>query len=239
MRAVVCYESVDSTNSAASLLARAGAVEGTVVLAAEQTAGRGRKGREWYSGGDGSLVFSLVLRPSRSGETLTSLLALCALRVLDGIRPGAKMKWPNDIWIDGRKVAGILAESAGEAVVLGMGMNVNDEAGSFPGRLEGTAVSLRMTTGRTFDRGRLLASILGEFSRAYPGWRRKGFAPLREEMQERMLWIGMPVAVETDGDAVSGVMAGVTADGFLRLETEEGEKVFAAGDVSLRKESAE
>ncbi len=234
---VICFESVDSTNSAASRIAEAGAREGTVIVAAEQTAGRGRKGRDWYSSEGGSLVFSVILRPARSSETLTALLALSTLRTLDGICDGAMIKWPNDIWIGGRKIAGILAESKGESVVIGMGLDVNDSEGSFPGALADTAVSLRMITGRRFDRGELLAGLLREFTSSYEIWERDGFGPMSFEMESRMLWKGEVVTLDAGGEKISGSIAGVTADGFLRLETEEGERVYSSGDVSLRKEA--
>jgi BirA family biotin operon repressor/biotin-[acetyl-CoA-carboxylase] ligase len=232
---VVCLESVGSTNEAAALMASAGAPEGMVVVAARQTAGRGRKGREWYSSAGGSLLFSLVLRPARSGETLTALLALSALRALDGLCAGAMIKWPNDIWIGERKVAGILAESRGESVVLGMGIDVNDEAGSFPPDLEETAVSLRIVTGRKLDRGELLASLLGIFSDEYEIWERDGFGPMSFEMERRLLWKGSPVLLDAGAETVPGVLSGITANGYLRLETPEGERVYSSGDVSLRK----
>jgi BirA family biotin operon repressor/biotin-[acetyl-CoA-carboxylase] ligase len=216
-------------------MAEAGAREGTVAVAARQTAGRGRKGRAWYSSPDGSLVFSVILRPSRSGETLTALLALSAIESLDAVCGGAMIKWPNDIWIDGRKVAGILAESKGESIVLGMGIDVNDVEDSFPAELAGTAASIRMAAGRELDRGGLLAGILRTLGRNYEIWERDGFAPMSFEMERRMLWMGMPVTIEEGAGTVSGIVSGITADGYLRLETDEGEKVYSSGDVSLRK----
>ena len=234
---VICFESVGSTNSAASRIAEAGAREGTVIVAADQTAGRGRNGRDWYSSEGGSLVFSVILRPARSAETLTGLLALSTLRLLDGSCEGAMIKWPNDIWIGGRKIAGILAESKGENVVLGMGLDVNDDEGSFPGELAETAVSLRMITGKVFDRGQLLASLLTKFTQAYEIWERDGFGPMSFEMERRMLWMGSPVTLDARGEEITGIIAGITTDGYLRLETEEGEKVYSSGDVSLRKDA--
>lgn len=234
---VVLFESVGSTNSAASRMADAGAREGTVVIAVRQTAGRGRKDRTWYSSPGGSLIFSVILRPRRSGETLTALLALSALEALDGICEGAMIKWPNDIWIGGKKVAGILAESKGECVVLGMGIDVNDPEGSFPGEIAGTAASLRMVSGKETGRGELLAGLLRNLERNYEIWERDGFGPMSFEMERRMLWMGMAVTVEEGTSAVSGTVSGITADGFLRLETQDGEKVYSSGDVSLRKDT--
>lgn len=231
---VVCFESVDSTNTVAARIARKGAREGTVVIAARQTAGRGRMGRSWFSTPAGSLVFSVILRPARSGETLTALLALSALKVLDGLCGDVSIKWPNDIWVGGRKIAGILAEAKRDSVVLGMGIDVNDEEGSFPDDLCETAVSLRMMTGRIFDRGELLAGILGNLEQAYRIWERDGFGPMSLEMERRLLWKGMPVMLDTEGTTVEGILAGVSPDGYLRLETDGKERVYSSGDLSLR-----
>ena len=147
------------------------------------------------------------------------------------------IKWPNDIWIGGRKAAGILAESKGESVVLGMGIDVNDDQGSFPGELAETAVSLRMAAGKRLDRGELLAGLLRNLERNYEIWERDGFGPMSFEMERRMLWMGMPVTIEEGAGTVSGVISGITVEGYLRLETEEGEKVYSSGDVSLWKEA--
>ena len=234
---VICFDTTGSTNSAASRMVEAGAREGTVVLAARQTAGRGRKGREWYSSEYGSLVFSVILTPARSGETLTALLALSALKILDRSCEGAMIKWPNDIWVGGRKIAGILAESKGESVVLGMGLDVNDDEDSFPGGLAGTAVSLRMLAGKRFDRGELLGSLLAEFTSMYETWERDGFGPVSFEMERRMLWMGSRVNLDAGAEEITGTISGITSDGYLRLETDVGEKVYSSGDVSLRKDT--
>jgi BirA family biotin operon repressor/biotin-[acetyl-CoA-carboxylase] ligase len=235
-RTVVCFDSVGSTNTAAARLAEAGAPEGTVVIASDQTAGRGRGGRSWYSSEGGSLVFSVILRPSRSGETITALLALSALKVLDRLVDGAMLKWPNDIWVGHRKIAGILAESRARCVVVGMGLDVNDEEGSFPEELDGVAVSLRMLTGGALDRGEILSGILDTFSEDYGMWEREGFGPASLEMKRRMLWIGENVTLDSGAGMISGRLAGITSEGYLRLDTEEGEGVYSSGDLSLRKE---
>jgi BirA family biotin operon repressor/biotin-[acetyl-CoA-carboxylase] ligase len=230
---VICLDTVDSTNTAAARFASAGAGEGTVIVAARQVAGKGRMGRSWFSNPSGSLVFSVILRPARSGETLTALLALSAVRILDRSCSDVSVKWPNDIWIGGRKIAGILAEARRDSVVLGMGINVNDAEASFPADLRETAVSLRMLTGRRFVRGQLLADILRDLADAYGIWERDGFGSMSLEMDRRMLWKGMPVRLHADGGAVEGVLAGVTSDGYLRLDTDGIERVYSSGDLSL------
>ena len=207
----VLFETVDSTNAAASAVAAAGAPEGTVVLAVDQTAGRGRHGRTWCSTRTGSLVFSLVARPRREPQSLTALLALAAAELFEALASHVAIKWPNDIWIGRRKNAGILAESAGSAVVLGMGIDVNETAADFAPEVRESAVSLRMCTGVRLDRAELLGDLLTGFGSLYDRWEREGFAPLRFEAERRLLWRGEAVAVDRGGRTEEGIIVGLTA----------------------------
>jgi len=227
---VVVFESVGSTNSAAAAMAGAGAAEGTVVAAAEQSAGRGRKGRSWYSSPTGSLVFSIILRPRRSGETLTSLLSVSAAAAIGEIWDDIDIKWPNDLWSGGRKLGGVLAEAKGDACIIGMGLDVNEE--SFPGPLEASAVSLRMLTGERLHRGRLLSRILEMFSSDYERWKAEGLAPFRETIERRLLWRGEEVALETGGSTIRGRLDGITEGGQIVLVEGGERRVFAAGDLA-------
>jgi BirA family biotin operon repressor/biotin-[acetyl-CoA-carboxylase] ligase len=94
-----------------------------------------------------------------------------------------------------------------------------------------------MITGKIFDRGQLLAGLLREFTSSYETWEREGFGSMSFEMERRMMWVGGPVTLDAGGEEIRGILAGITADGYLRLETEEGEKVYSSGDVSLRKDA--
>lgn len=229
---VVLFDAVDSTNTAASALAACGAPEGTVVIALRQTAGRGRQGRRWYSTQDGSLVFSIVARPRREPQSLTALLALAAAEVMEPLAGEVAIKWPNDLWIGRRKCAGILAESSGGNVVLGMGIDVNEGREDLVPEVRETAVSLRMLTGARIDRADLLVDLLVRLGSRYELWEREGFAALQFEAERRLLWKGRRVTVSDGGRVESGIVLGLTAQGYLRLGVDGGERAVAAGDVA-------
>lgn len=233
----VLLETAGSTNAAAVVAAAAGAPEGTVIMAVRQTAGRGRSGRSWFSSETGSLVFSLILRPRRPAGSLTVLMALAAAGTLETFAGGVAIKWPNDILIGGRKIAGILAEACAGAVVLGMGIDVNEDEDSFPPQLRAQAVSLRMLAGASFERAALLVDLLLRFGALYEDWERCGFDPLRLEVERRLLWRGEKVRIESGTAAVEGILLGLSEDGRLRLGRPDGELVIAAGDVLSAQET--
>ena len=241
-----------STN--ADLLARAlaGEPEGVVLAAEEQTAGRGRMGRAWVSPPYAALTFSLLIRPDvppvRRGwlPLLTGVAVAAAVTEVTGVQ--ARLKWPNDLLagdvLAGEgKLAGILAEAAGDAVVVGIGLNVSTEpaeltpllAGSGPGALPAT--SLRAAGATALDRAGLLLAILAWFERWYQAWRQAGGDPdrsgLREEYVSWSATIGRSVRAELPGSqALSGPVAGVDSDGRLLVRVSSGSEVaVAAGDV--------
>jgi BirA family biotin operon repressor/biotin-[acetyl-CoA-carboxylase] ligase len=233
-RSIVLFDRIDSTNGAAMRSARAAAAEGTLFLAEEQTMGKGRAGRSWTAMAGKSLLFSLLVRPPRGAGGLTPLLAVAAVRALGESCTGMMIKWPNDIYIGDRKAAGILAESREGMVVLGMGLNVNEVASDFPPDLRGTATSLRIESGRARTRGDILVSILNELDDRYNVWCESGLQPFIEDIERHMLFIGERVRIESGKESFTGVMKGLTKEGHLRLEVGGAERVFAAGDLSLR-----
>ncbi|MCL6544309.1 MAG: biotin--[acetyl-CoA-carboxylase] ligase [Bryobacteraceae bacterium] len=160
-RTVIWFESIPSTMPEAARLASEGASAGTVVVAEEQTAGQGRLGRSWYSEKESGLYVSFVLRPAAPEGALqlvtvaAGLAAQEAVERVSGVR--CRIKWPNDLLADGKKCGGILCQTAEEAVIAGIGINVNHAA--FPPELAGTATSLRMLTGRITAREELLVEL--------------------------------------------------------------------------------
>jgi len=160
-RTVIWFESIPSTMPEAARLASEGAPAGTVLVAEEQTAGQGRLGRSWYSEKESGLYVSFVLRPAAPEGALqlvtvaAGLAAQEAVERVSGIR--CRIKWPNDLLADGKKCGGILCQTAEEAVIAGIGINVN-HAG-FPPELAGTATSLRLLTGRITAREDLLVEL--------------------------------------------------------------------------------
>jgi BirA family transcriptional regulator, biotin operon repressor / biotin---[acetyl-CoA-carboxylase] ligase len=167
------YEHVDSTPST-QLLVPADAPEGALVVAEEQTAGRGRLGRRWFAPAGTSLLCSLQLRPAVAPEHLPELTGVAsracseAIAAVTGLEP--ELKFPNDVLVDGRKVAGILAEAREERVVLGVGVNVNVTAEELPRELERPATSLLVETGAEVDRAGLLVELLDRLERRYDDW---------------------------------------------------------------------
>jgi len=167
------YEHVGSTPSTQLLLAP-DAPEGALVVAEEQTAGRGRLGRNWFAPAGTSLLCSLQLRPDTPTERLPELTGVVAracadaIAALTGLEPA--LKFPNDVLVGGRKVAGILAEARDGRVVLGVGINVNLPVDELPEDVDRPATSLLVETGRELDRAELLAELLERLERRYDAW---------------------------------------------------------------------
>jgi BirA family biotin operon repressor/biotin-[acetyl-CoA-carboxylase] ligase len=237
------YGRLASTNETAARLAQAEAPEGTLVTAEEQVRGRGRQGRSWHSPPGVGIWMSLVLRPQFDPHRTTCIPLLGALAVADGIAgvTGARpeLKWPNDVYLDGRKVAGVLGESAVEGArvrfaVLGMGLNVNLHASGLPEELRATAGSLSMATGRTWDRVEVLAAILAGLEARYEAYVRSGFEAIREEFLASSRLVGRPVDVIFSHGTVSGTVLDVAFDGELVLATAAGTSRVRVGEASLR-----
>jgi BirA family transcriptional regulator, biotin operon repressor / biotin---[acetyl-CoA-carboxylase] ligase len=236
-RRIILYDSIGSTNATAMAAAAEGAAGGTLFVAEEQISGKGRKGRVWLSAKGKSLTFSLLLRPVGRKEGLTALFALAVVRALGEFLEGLAIKWPNDIFLKGKKLGGILAESRDDCVVIGLGLDVNEEAEEFPAGIAAEAISMRVARARAFDRGVVLCRILEAFEGLYERFQVEGFAPFREEIQGRLLFVGKRVIVESGADSFEGTMIGITNEGRLCLEANGTERVFSSGDLTLRARS--
>ena len=234
----------DSTSLQLDQLAEAGAPEGSVVVADEQTAGRGRMARTWFSPPGVNLYFSLLLRPRvapAAATTLPLLAGLAVARAVERVAPKlkARIKWPNDIQIGGRKVCGILCDMQAEAdsvrhVIVGLGVNVNLAAGELPPELAHRATSLRIAGGSRVSRAVLLAAILNMFEPAYESWCVDGLAPFLEELRARDALAGRRVTLEQFQHRHSGRAAGVAPDGALLLEMDNGSILpVLSGDVHV------
>lgn len=214
----------DSTNSRALNLAEAGAPHGTVLCADSQTAGRGRLGRRWESPPGVNLYLSLLLRPPFEPAkaprlTLVAAVAL-AFAVEEATRLPVSLKWPNDLFLGGRKTAGILAEMSSDLdrlrhVVVGVGLNVNAEAADFPAGLRRTATSLRREAGRSIPRMELLSRFLVCFERAYQAFLSGGLAPLLPEWNRRCLLSGKRVLLRHRDREERGTAVRVDDEGAL------------------------
>ncbi|MDG4475307.1 biotin--[acetyl-CoA-carboxylase] ligase [Thiovibrio frasassiensis] len=243
------FTSTGSTNDLALILSNTGAPDGTLIVADNQTAGRGRlAGRIWLSPPGTGLYFSLILRPRLSPEdfpklTLAAGLALCkALEGHSHCQPG--LKWPNDIFLHGKKCGGILTETqavsgAGQtAVVIGIGLNVNIPAEAFTGELRSKATSLLAETGIPHDRGPLLAAILAELDLAVARLEQGDFPAILTEWRQRDIHAGHQVSWgNTQGKIITGISLGPDDEGFLHIRDNQGRiHSVISGDISLAQE---
>ena len=237
-RNVRFYQSTGSTMDDVAEWARAGADEGAVVVAETQTASRGRLGRRWISD-EGNLYFSVLFRPEPESLPLLSPLAGVAVarsvRQVAGLYPS--IKWPNDVMIDGRKVAGILAESAlsGAQIqhaIVGVGVNVALDVSSDP-EIAATATSLNHASGSEIDRPELLRRILQHMDALYLDLRR-GRSPI-PEWRRWLDTLGQRVTVTHHGSIATGMAEDIDEHGNLLLRTDDGELLtLTAGDITLR-----
>lgn len=238
---VLRFESLPSTNTEAARQAARGAPEGLCVVAREQTAGRGRRERSWVSPKDAGLYVSVVLRPTLEARRWPLITLAAALAVRDALGEAcgldADIKWPNDLLAGGRKLCGILAETAegarGRAVVLGVGVNLR--RGSFPAELSETATSVEEQTGRAPDAERLLEALTRALARFYETLHADdGSEEILRDWQRHSTYArGRRVRVALAAESFEGTTRGLDADGALRVETDEGTvRTVRAGDVT-------
>jgi BirA family biotin operon repressor/biotin-[acetyl-CoA-carboxylase] ligase len=237
---VLRYESLPSTNSEIARFALQGADEGLAVIADEQTAGRGRLQRAWSSPKGAGLYFSILLRPSITTDRWPLITFVAALATGDALLEAAKVqtdiKWPNDLLANERKICGILAEAietpAGRAVVVGIGINLTQDA--FPRELVDVATSVAKESGRRPEREALLTALLNALRRWYSLLHEAdGAEKVVAAWSSRSSYAFGKVVQVTNGDeVVQGITRGVANDGALRLETAQGIQLIRAGDVT-------
>jgi BirA family biotin operon repressor/biotin-[acetyl-CoA-carboxylase] ligase len=235
---LAAFETIGSTNDEAKRLAADGAPEGTVVWARRQTQGRGRQDRTWMSP-LGNLYCSIILRPGKKPAEFATLGFAAALATVEAIEPvapptRAMLKWPNDVLMDERKVAGILLESGGNDVgndpwlVVGCGINL----AHFPENVPFPAISIVSATGFQIAAEDALAGFCGQFDLWYRHWKAEGFAPVREAWLARAHPKGTKLNVRLPTATLSGAFEDLDADGTLILAGEDGAlHRIAAGDV--------
>ncbi len=240
---IYVYDSVESTNATLQALARDGAPQGTVVLAEEQTAGRGRLGRTWFSPHGAGLWMSVLLRPPATPNAAWGATVCGALGVVRGILTTTglhpSIMWPNDLFLGGRKVCGILSDvriGGGDTleVVMGIGINVNVRDEQFPDDVRATATSLLAFSGAPASRTDLFDATLRGIAEAYGVLGRDGLAPLLHPWRIHSAIIGRRVRVTVADREIVGTAADVQESGALVVRTDAGttESVLA-GDVRL------
>lgn len=240
-RELVYFADTDSTNDRAHVLAKAGADEGTVVIAESQQAGKGRLGRRWASPPGVNLYASIILRPPiapRQAPQLTFLSAAAVARAIathTGLTP--TVKWPNDVLLDGSKVAGLLNELDAETeriryLILGIGVNINMRTDQFPDDLRYPATSLVLASGSKVSRRLFACTLLRQMDVLYDQYLREGFGPIMQAWQEFFVLTGQQVEVDCQGRLLRGLVIGLDEDGALLLRLADGsqERVLA-GDV--------
>lgn len=234
---------IDSTNVHARMIADRGAPEGTVVVAEAQVKGKGRRGRSWFSPAGEGIYVSVILRPRVPPSEAPQLVLMAAVAAAEALLAQAALpvsvKWPNDILVGGKKIAGILSEMrlAGDRidhVVIGMGVNVNTPAESLPPEIAAIATSLCAVTGRTFSRAGLLRAYLEKLEGWYALFRERRFEPIRERWLEIARIIGKQVKIAGVDRTYEGEVVDIDPTGFLILKSPDGViQRILAGDVSM------
>lgn len=239
----IYYQEIDSTNLEAARLATGGAVEGTLVVADMQTAGRGRRGRQWESPQGEAVYMSLVLRPEALPEQASGLTLVMALSVAQALKSlgllGCQIKWPNDIVMNRKKLCGILTELHMESgrvgdVIIGVGINVNQK--SFASEIESVATSILAQTGRYMDKDVLIDAVMEAFGRNYAIYQKTyDMTCLMEDYHAFLANRNQEVRVLDPKGEYEGIALGINLRGELLVRKQDGtiETVYA-GEVSVR-----
>ena len=236
--------SVDSTNKLAKKLAYEGAADGTVIVAEEQTGGKGRLERKFFSPRGKSILFSLILRPKclpKDAPKFTLMAAVAVANAMKRFNLPAQIKWPNDIMFDGRKVVGILTELSAQIekvnyIVVGIGINANIAPEDFPADIKKIAASLAEINGGEISRVDFFRAVLEECDKLYRTINAEGFRKIFKQWRKFNITLGHEVKVisaET-GESYFGVAKDIDEDGALIVMTEKGRQTLYAGDVSIR-----
>jgi len=229
------FATIDSTMLEATRLAEAGCAHGAVVVADEQTAGQGRHGRHWHSEPNSGLYISIVLRPALGADSLPVLTLALGLAAADAIAEATNLecdlRWPNDVMMDGHKVAGILVQLLDAAAIAGIGVNVNHSA--FPPEIAAEATSLRIVSNRQYSREHLLVSLLGAVDRYCAVLAAEGKDKILAMFSQRSSYArNKRVKVEQGASILEGTTAGLDPSGFLMIRRDDGtEELVLAGGV--------
>ncbi|MCJ8205452.1 bifunctional biotin--[acetyl-CoA-carboxylase] ligase/biotin operon repressor BirA [Pseudomonas sp. RGM2987] len=234
------FDSIDSTNAEALRSVERGVEAPFLVLAERQIAGRGRRGRKWVSPFADNLYYSLVLRIDGGMRQLEGLSLVVGLAVMHTLREmgivEAGLKWPNDVLVGQKKIAGILLELVGDPadvchVVLGIGINVNMQSTD---EVDQQWTSMALETGVDVDRNELVARMSGMLQQYLKLHQASGFAAIQAEWESYHLWQGRTVSLIAGSSRVDGVVKGIDLQGALRLKVDGVEKIFSGGELSLR-----
>ena len=239
---IYCFDSIDSTNTKAKELAEAGHPSGTLVVADQQTLGRGRRGRSWESPAGTGIFMTLMLKPDinpNNASMLTLVAAMATARAITEVTgEAAQIKWPNDIVMNGKKVVGILTEMSAQFdyinhIVVGIGINVHNE--EFPEEIAKTASSLLLECGHRIHRASLIEAFLEEFERLYAIYlETEDMSGLQKEYDSLLVNRGRQVRVLDPKEPFEGKAMGISKKGELIVDTWESRKLVSSGEVSVR-----
>ncbi len=237
---IYTFDTIDSTNNCSKVLAEVGASEGIVVIAEEQTAGKGRLGRTWQANAGENLTFSLLLRPRVSPDALNLLPLYVAVAVSEAIERASNLKveckWPNDLLVNNKKIGGILLEGSVkenivEHVVIGLGINVNQT--QFSPDFKTKATSLRLESRQQIDRIKLFREIIASLESQYKDFSKSAFRSIIPLWEKRSTMMNKPILVSQSGNVFSGTVKGLSPEGGLLLEADGTTKTLFAGDVTI------
>ncbi|RNB81664.1 biotin--[acetyl-CoA-carboxylase] ligase [Brevibacillus fluminis] len=244
-RHIYAYDTVETTQRLAHEAAAQGAEEGTIIIADQQNGGKGRMGRPWHSPKGAGIFMSLIIRPDMplaNAPQLTLLTAVAMSKAIEMVVPSVKVqiKWPNDLFVHGKKICGILTELNAEEnrvnyLVIGTGVNVNHLLSDFPESLHSIATSLRIESGSSIQRAELVQAYCRSFERELAFYLENGFARIREEWEANSYTLGRVVKVYNQQNEIEGRAVGLGLDGALLVEDAEGyqHQVYSA-DLDYR-----
>jgi len=238
------FKSVQSTNSMAHQLAVSGSPEGTLVVSEYQTKGRGRLGRAWFSPENCGIYCSLILRPKIHPTKAPGISLITAVAVAETIESyddfKVSIKWPNDVLLSGRKVAGILTELSAELdrinfIIVGIGININHRRNDFPDDLRKLATSIRIDGKKKIRRVDFLQKLLYNFEKEYLIFKKSGLAKSRKKILKYSSLLNTEIDLRIGRKTVSGKVIDIDKMGRLVIETAEGIKSFNAGEVTMHR----
>jgi BirA family biotin operon repressor/biotin-[acetyl-CoA-carboxylase] ligase len=245
-RTVYYEEVVDSTQKIAARLAYEGVPEGTVVVAEQQTAGRGRLSRKWHSPKGTGIWMSIILRPAiptQNAPQLTLLAAVSVAQAIEAAGINVSIKWPNDILINGKKAVGILTELQAEAdkinaVIIGIGINVNQKKEDFAEEIQSLATSLAIEKGKRLTRAELMQSIFSHMEKLYEEYLANGFHVVKLLWESYAVSIGKQITARTVTQTLTGIAKGITEDGVLMLEDDRGNIHYIhSADIEIKQQN--
>lgn len=233
------YEALESTNAKAFELAHEGGAHGEVIVTEHQTQGKGRRGRSWVSPAGKSLALSVILRPDMAPARAPECTLVAAVALAETLRDSgaqAFIKWPNDVQLEGKKVAGILTELSADVervhfIVLGIGVNLNASPGDFPPEVAELATSVSTVRKSHVHRALFMAALLAKLEHWFDTWTDQGFAPVREAWKALASTLGQEVLVRADHKELRGVAEDIDASGALLLRVGDRVERVLSGDV--------